>query len=377
MTSNRTDIGIFSLFAGIGFLDLGFEMNGVAIDFVNELDPALLSGYKHSREKLKLASPAFGYYEGDMNNLLKKDARQFADLVTKAKTQHKFVGFIGGSPCPDFSEAGKNKGSRGKNGKLTKSFANLICEHQPNFFLFENVKGLWRTAKHKRYFEKLKKRFSDAGYVLTEKLINAMEYGAPQDRERIILLGFRKDLIEKLGYEYNPETMHLSTNAFPWEHMIRFEKKGSMKKPWPKACPFNAYRGTPPPKGIIKELTVEYWFKKNAVREHPNAKHCFAPKNMIRFSSIEEGDVSKKSFKRLHRWRFSPTACYGNNEVHLHPYEPRRISVAEALAIQSLPRQFSLPDTMTLSQMFKAVGNGVPYLASHGLAGSIKNFLRA
>ncbi len=43
-------------------------------------------------------------------------------------------------------------------------------------------------------------------------------------------------------------------------------------------------------------------------------------------------------YKRLHRWRYSPTACYGNNEVHLHPYKPRRISVAEALAIQSLPQ---------------------------------------
>ncbi|MBE9201384.1 DNA cytosine methyltransferase [Nodularia sp. LEGE 06071] len=58
----------------------------------------------------------------------------------------------------------------------------------------------------------------------------------------------------------------------------------------------------------------------------------------MRFTAIDEGDVSNKSFKRPHRWRYSPTACYGNNEVHLHPYQVRRISVAEALAIQSLPK---------------------------------------
>lgn len=377
MTTNSIDIGIFSLFAGIGFLDLGFEMNGVTIDFVNELDPSLLAGYKHSREVLGLNLPKFGFYEGDMNNLLKKDAGIFTESVTKAKSIHKYIGFIGGSPCPDFSVAGKNRGSRGKNGKLTKSFANLICKHQPDFFLFENVKGLWRTAKHKRYFQKLKKYYSDAGYVLTEKLINAIEYGAPQDRERIILLGFRKSLVKTLGYKFDPKSMQLSDTSFPWNEKIKFQKNNSFMRPWPQVNPFIEDDDTSPPNGIIKELTVEYWFNKNKVETHPNAKHCFNPKSVTRFQSIPEGDVSKKSFKRLHRWRYSPTACYGNNEVHLHPYKSRRISVAEALAIQSLPRKFSLPESMTLSQMFKAVGNGVPFLASHSLANSIRDFLYA
>lgn len=80
----------------------------------------------------------------------------------------------------------------------------------------------------------------------------------------------------------------------------------------------------------------------------------------------------KKSFKRLHRWRYSPTAAYGNNEVHLHPYKKRRITVAEALAIQSLPKKYELPQSMTKSEMFKTVGNGVPYLLSKGLASGIK-----
>jgi len=94
-----------------------------------------------------------------------------------------------------------------------------------------------------------------------------------------------------------------------------------------------------------------------------------------RFLSIEEGDTKRKSFKRLHRWRYSPTAAYGHNEVHLHPYKPRRLSVAEALAIQSLPRQFELPPDMTLTNMFQSVGNGVPFLASKMAARSIKEFL--
>src|SRR5207245_5072517 len=98
------------------------------------------------------------------------------------------------------------------------------------------------------------------------------------------------------------------------------------------------------PKDIPLDLTVEQWFRQNSVSEHPNAEHCFKPRaGLARFEAVEEGDDSRKSFKRLHRWRYSPTACYGNNEVHLHPYEARRISVAEALAIQSLPKEFELP----------------------------------
>jgi DNA (cytosine-5)-methyltransferase 1 len=115
---------------------------------------------------------------------------------------------------------------------------------------------------------------------------------------------------------------------------------------------------------------------KNDVNHHPNSHHCFTPRaGLSRFLSVLEGDDSKKSYKRLHRWRYSPTACYGNNEVHLHPYQARRISVAEALAIQSLPPEFELPTEMSLTDMFKSIGNGVPFLAAKGLATTIDEFL--
>ena len=89
----------------------------------------------------------------------------------------------------------------------------------------------------------------------------------------------------------------------------------------------------------------------------------------------EKGDDKKKSYKRLHRWRYSPTVAYGNNEVHIHPYEARRISVAEALALQSLPREFVIPHNITLTDAFKTIGNGVPYLAAKGIANSLFDYL--
>ncbi|WP_200850688.1 DNA cytosine methyltransferase, partial [Klebsiella pneumoniae] len=68
------------------------------------------------------------------------------------------IGFIGGPPCPDFSVAGKNKGRDGENGKLSQSYIDIIVEMKPDFFLFENVKGLYRTLKHREFFEHLKEQ---------------------------------------------------------------------------------------------------------------------------------------------------------------------------------------------------------------------------
>ncbi len=145
--------------------------------------------------------------------------------------------------------------------------------------------------------------------------------------------------------------------------------------PWPTTDVFEEDSVRRKPLGVKEDLTVEYWFNKNKVENHPNSKQYFTPRaGLAKFLVIEEGDDSKKSYKRLHRWRYSPTAAYGNNEVHLHPYKARRISVAEALAIQSLPHNFEIPQDISLTDAFKTVGNGVPYLASLGIAESIRDF---
>ena len=84
---------------------------------------------------------------------------------------------------------------------------------------------------------------------------------------------------------------------------------------------------------------------------------------------------ARRMDKRLHRWRYSPTAAYGNNEVHLHPYLARRLSVAEALAIQGLPAGFMLPPDMSLTDKFKTVGNGVPFGLARGLAEGVSELM--
>lgn len=206
---------------------------------------------------------------------------------------------------------------------------------------------------------------------MAERLINAIEYGVPQDRDRIIVIGFHKHFLKERGWGVTE-----IEGAFPWKKRILYPRNEAFSYPWPTAEAFQEDSVIPCPARIPPELTVEYWFRQNDVLNHPNTEQFFKPKaGMKRFASVDEGDDSRKSYKRLHRWRYSPTACYGNNEVHLHPYKVRRLSVAEVLAIQSLPKNFVLPPNLSLSNLFKTVGNGVPYLAAKGLAQTILDFL--
>ncbi|MGP5191971.1 DNA cytosine methyltransferase, partial [Vreelandella alkaliphila] len=310
-----------------------------------------------------LKAPKYGYHANTIENyIISKDDSYLLDSVNNELTLGNLVGFIGGPPCPDFSVGGKNIGRNGENGKLSKSYIECIKKHKPDWFVFENVKGLWRTKKHREFYDELKKDLFDAGYELNDRLINSLEFGVPQDRDRIILFGVKKQLHDKIG------------KNFPWESNMKYPNKTAFSYSWPEKTPFG--ESFKIPNDLPLELTVEYWFNKNSVHSHPNKDHHFTPRaGLAKFLVIEEGDTSKKSYKRLHRYRYSPTAAYGNNEVHLHPTKPRRISAAEAMAIQSLPQDFELPSTMTLSAMFKTIGNGVPYLFSYGIAKTIKEYL--
>lgn len=362
---------IFSFFSGCGLLDLGFEDAGYEIAFVNEYSKAFLDAYSYSRKSMNRGFPQYGYHNTDIEEYLGERHSELQGYIQDARKSNELIGFIGGPPCPDFSVGGKNKGREGKNGRLSQVYFKLICEMQPDFFLFENVKGLWRTKLHREFYEEMKAYVVSAGYSITEKLTNSLEFGVPQDRERIMLFGARthtSDSIKTAG----------KLTDFEWDKYKKYDRDDVKKYNWPECTPFSEAQNSDVgvTESKYEDLTVLYWFLKNKVDAHPNSKAHFTPRaGLTRMQTIHEGDVSKKSYKRLHRQRYSPTAAYGNNEVHLHPYHARRISASEALAIQSVPENFVLSPSMTLSGMFKTIGNGVPYLLSLSIAKTIMDYL--
>ena len=185
------------------------------------------------------------------------------------------------------------------------------------------------------------------------------------------MVGVKKALLKKEAYTNTSLLMD-----FPWMENMKYSLEEIKAVPWPDMDPFIEGSRTPCPEGVIKNLTVEYWFEKNDVEHHPDANRFFTPKaGLSKMLEFPEGDSNKKSYKRIHRWRYSPTVAYGNNEVHLHPYKARRLSVAESMSLQSLPKEFRLPPNMTLTDCFKTIGNGVPYLMANGVAKSMRKFI--
>lgn len=364
----RKRISIFSFFSGIGILDLAFEKNGYNIVFVNEYDADFMQAYQYARQQMCIKAPIYGYHNDSAEKYAKRRGKQkLIQLIERERNKGNLVGFIGGPPCPDFSVAGKNAGVKGKNGRLTKTYFDIICRCKPDFFLFENVKGLVRTEKHRTFYNEMKMKVVANDYMIDDTIANSLAYGVPQFRERAFMIGINKNICAN----------QISALSFDWSRYSLFDTENILSRKWPTTSPFvvdGPLEFSFP--GIPKKLTVEHWFEKNDVIHHVNGHDVFTVKaGKEKISTIYEGDTRGKSFKRLHRWRYSPTAAYGHNEVHLHPYKERRLSVAEAMAVQSLPKDFVVLPGLSLSQKFKMIGNGVPYLMAAALAKTLKETL--
>lgn len=353
-------IPILSFFTGGGFFDLGFHNQGYNIIWTNEISENFAKVYKSG-----------------MTNYLNKPTKiteikpieeldsEFIKNSVKKKIKNKVWGIIGGSPCPDFSVGGKNKGKNGEKGILTKIYINKIIELEPFFFVFENVKGLITTEKHRIFFLQLKEKI-DKKYKTGYKILNALEYGVPQNRERVLMIGFHKDVYEKLSKTYKdintwfPEPIfNDAKNKYDWP-----TENNSFGKEL-KSC-FS----------VPEELTVAKHILSQEIitRKVPNSDEYFNPKSE-KFYLIPEGDDKRKSFKRLHRYRYSPTMAYGNNEVHLHPTEARRLSVREALRLQTVPDTYVIDKNIPLTTKFKVIANGVSVKLAENVAGNLRRIL--
>jgi DNA (cytosine-5)-methyltransferase 1 len=363
-------IPLLSFFSGGGFLDLGFEQAGFDVVWSNEFQESFADMY---RAGISSWWQAVGRGNGKNSPLVNQssiDKLSKRAILAEAfgSVPSEFFGIIGGPPCQDFSQSGKDLGFEGNRGKLTQTFANLVCDLRPNFFLMENVPGLVRK-KHRKFYQQIVKQLEDGqlGYLTSMRILNALEYGIPQHRERLFLIGFRKDILP----EECSSTAPLGQNQdwFPWPHP---QFKNAKDLAWPTTNLFGC-ETLPVPANIPLELTIGRLVGDGA-EQLPNGQEAFTPYSK-KFAQIKEGDVSGKSFKRLHRYRYSPTVWYGNNEVHLHPWKPRRLTVREALRIQSVPDEYVLPTESFLSHKFKVISNGVPSLLARHIAGALLQYI--
>jgi DNA (cytosine-5)-methyltransferase 1 len=263
---------------------------------------------------------------------------------------------------------GNMEGFNGKRGKLTIVFFNKIIELKPTFFVMENVIGLTKTKSTKKYLQTLLNGL-EPEYHIDHKTLNSLDFGVPQSRERVFFIGIKKDKLDEKIINQN-----LFADWFPFP-INQIYQNSLTKFKWPVAVPFG--KKLTKPENIPIELCVENCLVPyREEKKIPNSNEYFklySTKDQL--DAIKEGETNRPSFKRLHRFKYSPTACYGNNEVHLHPYRHRRLSVRETLRIQGVPDTYIVPADLPLSKKFKMIGNGVPVPLAEAVANSIKKFL--
>lgn len=364
---------MLSFFTGGGFLDIGFEEAGFDIVWTNEVNPVFADFYESAMTSWRHSKDA-NLPNAKVSSRLTIEKLTAKDVIRDAfgSVRPPMFGVVGGPPCTDFCVGGKNKGANGKNGRLLKVFTELIRELKPDFFVIENVPGLIRTRKHKAFLERIIRGLKKpCHYHVTLKVVSALELGVPQNRERLFIIGFSDPLFR---LRLKERTILKPTEWFDWP---KAAYPNVNRLPWPTRSPF---QGSPElPIGVPSELTVNHLFTGLDGLPDPetieNGKDFFVPYSS-KFALIEEGDDSGKSFKRLHRHRYSPTVWYGNNEVHLHPWKPRRLSVREALRIQTVPDSYVLPEKYPLTAKFKLTANGVPCKLAKAIADSVKQFLQ-
>lgn len=337
---------IFSFFTGAGLWDYALAKKFQIIR-TNEFNKSFYDGYN--------GFPILGNFNFDFNEILINNSL-YKLLVNEVNHYKKsgYVGFVGGTPCIDFSIAGQNQGKNGIHGKLFGLFIDLIHNIKPDFFIIENVDNL--IHQHFDYFmqEYVKLNFN---FTCNYVKLNALEFGVPQNRKRIFIYGVSKKIKKELSQNINDFKIYNLENI--------------KKKSWPKTNDFGLH--IEKPKNIIYELTPDYWWQ--GIESHPNQSNFYTRSNDIDIT-LKEGEIRSQRQSRFHRYRYANTLCFGNGRnIPSHPTILRSISVAEALAIQSMPKAFSLPQKMSIVNMYRVIANGVPYKLGYAIGGLINKEL--
>ena len=180
VSDRKVDYSVISLFSGAGGMDIGFEKAGFKTVWANEFD--------------KTISPSYCRYFPDTAF----DGRSIRD-VSDESVPHSVTGVIGGPPCQSWSEAGARRGIDDPRGELFYEYLRIIRRVKPLFFVAENVHGLIHS-RNRASFNNILQMLSQENYNVNWKLLRASDYGVPQDRERVFIVGYHKSLGKRFTF---------------------------------------------------------------------------------------------------------------------------------------------------------------------------------
>ncbi len=332
LIARKPHLPLLSLFCGPGGLDEGFKEEGFTTVLAFDNDADCVATFRANHKE----SLAFRRSVTDLT---------LDELDAFNRGEFRPVGVIGGPPCQSFSVSNVHQRDDDPRHKLPEAYAGLLKklnERNPiSFFLFENVPGLL-GSRHIQRYKKFKTLFAKAGFEVHEELLNAKNFGVPQDRERIFIVGINQQL-------------HPGKR---WVPPVAQKKIPTVRE---------TIEGLPEPIHNDRGLSPD------SFKVHPN-HWCLVPRSQkFETAKLEQGQAYGRSFRTLHWDEPSWTVAYGHREVHVHPNGKRRLSIYEAMLLQTFPESYRLLGNM--SAQVRLVSEAVPVKLARKIAKSIKESL--
>lgn len=290
---------VVSLFSGAGGFDLGFIQAGHTILWANDIDKDCADTYKHNI--------------GDHFVL-----GNIKDIPTNQIPNCDIV--IGGFPCQGFSQANRNRNNKDERNDLYLEFVRVVKDKKPKYFVAENVRGLLSSNKGET-IQMIVNDFESLEYKVDYKVFNAADFGVPQNRNRVIIIGVRHDIFK--GKFAFPTPTHAQNADFIVEKWVTIG---------------NALENIPEPDEV------------HNLKNHIYSKYKVTDRN---FTGHRKTDPNKPSPTILAK------DTGGNVAIH-HPKNHRRMSVRESAIIQTFPLDFEFSGSM--GRMYRQIGNAVAVL---------------
>lgn len=338
---------VISLFSGAMGLDLGLEAAGMTITVSQDFDPSCWKTMEANNKN---------FIPGDIRELIAHDPECTFLLRKSGLLSGEAFLVAGGPPCQPFSTAGKRLAIADPRGSLFREFVHVVKKVRPRFFVMENVKGLLsaaiRQAKDGKptceeevpgsVFEVIKNEFNELGYKITYGVLDAVHYGVPQFRERLIILGSRDH--ENI---FLPIPTHFPVHqdpAYRWKTL--YEAIGDLED-------------TPGPCGSFSPERLRY------LRQVPSGGNWRdLPENIKPLAmggAFNSGGGKVGFYRRLDYDQPAPTLVTSPVQkatMLCHPVKDRPLSVREYARIQQFPDEWAIVGTT--AACYKQIGNAVP-----------------
>ena len=314
-----------SLFSGCGGLDLGFLKTGrVNVVFANDFNSAACDTYR--------MNIGDHIYCGDVSKIQELPEAEI---------------LMGGPPCQGFSTANPNRAFEDPRNFLYREYVRILNIVKPVIFVMENVSGMV-TMEGGRVLRIIKGELQKSGYHVQHKIINAKNFGTPQNRRRVIIVGTRLDIQSR--YQYPCE--YISPPLF-----------GEFKTVGDALLAKEISHGDPNHKvSNLSDLNLErirYIPQGGSMKDVP--------------VELRNNSDLKRAMRRLDIAEVSPTIVHNNSDHYYHPIENRRITIREMARLQDYPDSFIFLGSK--SEQSRQLGNSVPINLAQAIGQSFVEFL--